>query len=1103
MSDLDAMLAACLSFDNQARKAAEKALKQLSSHNDYVPELCKRLEAGDAQVRQLAAVLVRKAVGKHYPKLAPEVQGQMRALLLQRVVSEPLHPVRRAIADVVGAVARDAVPQNRWPELLQFLQQCASSQAAEHREVAMLLFASLMETLGEFMAPHVGGVIASLTAALGDASPAVQAAALAAVEPLLPLVCTQDHVRAFHGLVSAALAAAERAAAAATAPGAAAAASGGGANGPQEILILICQVLLEAAEFPAPLLQPALPAVLEMALALAGARGLENDTREQALQLLHWVARYKPKQLARQKALLKRAVDALCGMMCEPLPEDYDDASELPPQRMAAQALDLLALHLPGAQVFPAVWQFCGAAAPSPDPNQRHAAALALTVVAEGCADPLRRKLPEALGLLLGLLRDGDEGVRGAAAFAVGQMAEYVQPEVLDHHAQVLPALLEALTTGAPSKDLLERLIYALDAYVENMSPEAVAPYVDPLMRLLGAVLGGGAGGGGGGAQKEALSCLASLVAAAGKGFTPYAPTVLPVLQHFMSLPGQDNLPARCKAVECVGMLADSLGPHDPVVGPAIPGIVEAVISGFAVDSPELREYSHLALANLSAALKEGFAPYVPRALALAAASCEQPDGDLVRGGGGGGGGDASEDIGSEDSDEDDDEDSDDDGDAGGRGFRVRTGVVDEKAAATHAVGAYADACAPALAPHAEAAAALLRASCQHLHEEVRAAAHEALPKLVLAVHRGAAPPPAAGGTPAPAAPATPQVRAMAGGAVQLLLDPLDTDPDKPAVAAALSGLAALVAALGSAALEPPQLEAAAAAAAAVLKGEAACQQEEEDDDDGPAAGSGGFDEDDGGEEDEELISAAADLLPALAAAVGPAAYAPVFLSAHLGPLLARLRPQQPAGVRGVAAGALAEVCEKLGVLAAPAAEQALPLLTRELRGEDAINRQNAAFACGILCHTCPQQAAPHVPGLLQALHPLFQPEEDAGARDNAAGAVGRMLLALGGALPVEQIVPVLVGALPLQEDLEETAPVCAALCQLLAGDAALQARVAPQLPAIVAAFGRVAVQEAAPMAARQQAARALSQLQDAVGPLLASLPADQQQALQQLAASG
>ncbi len=40
----------------------------------------------------------------------------------------------------------------------------------------------------------------------------------------------------------------------------------------------------------------------------------------------------------------------------------------------------------------------------------------------------------------------------------------------------------------------------------------------------------------------------------------------------------------------------------------------------------------------------------------------------------------------------------------------------------------------------------------------------------------------------------------------------------------------------------------------------------------------------------------------------------------------------------------------------------------------------------------------------IQSLHPLFDEAEDDGVRDNAAGAVARMLLAGGGLLPLEQV---------------------------------------------------------------------------------------------------
>jgi hypothetical protein len=105
--------------------------------------------------------------------------------------------------------------------------------------------------------------------------------------------------------------------------------------------------------------------------------------------------------------------------------------------------------------------------------------------------------------------------------------------------------------------------------------------------------------------------------------------------------------------------------------------------------------------------------------------------------------------------------------------------------------------------------------------------------------------------------------------------------------------------------------------------------QEVEDDDEDDAV-----DDEDVAAEDEELLGAAADLLPALAASMGQDAYAAVFLSLHAEPLLARLRPQQPAALRAVAAGAAAEVAEALGGRIAAVVEPLLTLMLRELQTE-------------------------------------------------------------------------------------------------------------------------------------------------------------------------
>lgn len=147
-----------------------------------------------------------------------------------------------------------------------------------------------------------------------------------------------------------------------------------------------------------------------------------------------------------------------------------------------------------------------------------------------------------------------------------------------------------------------------------------------------------------------------------------------------------------------------------------------------------------------------------------------------------------------------------------------------------------------------------------------------------------------------------------------------------------------------------------------------------------------------------------------------------------------------------------------------------------------------------------PAQSAPLLTQLLHALHALFSPEEDPGARDNAAGAVGRMLAVLPqSVVPLDQVLPVLLSAVPLREDLGETTPIITALCCLLEG--ALSA-VQQHVPQIVAAFGQVAVQEGVPVEAKHAAARALAALRERfpadLAPLLAALPPDHAAALAQ-----
>ncbi|KAJ8759631.1 hypothetical protein K2173_009278 [Erythroxylum novogranatense] len=225
----------------------------------------------------------------------------------------------------------------------------------------------------------------------------------------------------------------------------------------------------------------------------------------------------------------------------------------------------------------------------------------------------MKEKLEPILHVVLGALRDPEEMVRGAASFALGQFAEYLQPEIVSHYESVLPCILSALDDI--SDEVKEKSYYALAAFCENMSEE-ILPYLDPLMgKLLDP-------------SKIVLSAIGSVASAAEQAFIPYAE------------------------------------------------------KGFGLEFSELREYTHGFSSNIAEIMDGGFAQYLPRVVPLAFSSCNLDIGSAV------------------DVDESDDESrngfggvsSDDEAhnEPRVRNISIRTGVLDEKAAATQALGMFA-----------------------------------------------------------------------------------------------------------------------------------------------------------------------------------------------------------------------------------------------------------------------------------------------------------------------------------------------------------------------------------------------------------------------------
>jgi hypothetical protein len=119
-----------------------------------------------------------------------------------------------------------------------------------------------------------------------------------------------------------------------------------------------------------------------------------------------------------------------------------------------------------------------------------------------------------------------------------------------------------------------------------------------------------------------------------------------------------------------------------------------------------------------------------------------------------------------------------------------------------------------------------------------------------------------------------------------------------------------------------------------------------------------------------------------------------------------------------------------------PTTEPLLELFYQALSDEDPEVQCNAAFAVGLLVEHTRKDLSPQYPHLLSAIRPLFENPPNATvskwkAHDNAAGAVSRFIVRNTAAVPLDQVLPVLINALPLRHDFLENPPVFKAIFHL------------------------------------------------------------------------
>ncbi len=989
--------------DNQSIAEGNRRLREALKLDDAVPQLCSVMtQSPSPQVRQYAALLLRKKLGKSntWSGLPPGTRQLIKEGSLEALVRESERLVQRAIAQLVASLAKHELGSGvtgSWPGLSQFLESRLTSPQHPDRLLGMYLLFVLAESTGGQMR-LLGQFGKAFHRGLTQDSIDVGFYAVRAMTSMVPYVGS-DEASIFQPLVA-------------------------------PIVDLIAKLVIEDQDKACEALEifdelfdsevaivvPHIKPIVNLSLKIAAEASLTDALRVRAITFLGRVVRLKKKFILKNK-LHALMIDVLFPIMSQ-ITEDEDDGSSdsASPQMAACQTLDVMAVNLPPDKFLSSLLSHVRPALEGVDPGKRTAAFNAMAISAEGCSEHIRNKyLVGFLQVIGNGIKDGNQVVRNAALYALGQYSEYLQPEISEYASDVLPILFDYLDahclnvgSGKDPQDL-DRIFYALEVFCENLTLKLV-PFLPDLMRRLLHMLGDNFSVH---TRELSISGIAAAASAVKQEILPYFDEVLGHLKKYLSADhDKDAQVLLTQSMETLGTLARSVGPTNfaPALAEECCKLGLDLMSNY--DDPDVRKCVYALFASVAFVVKEKMTPLLPSITDMMLRSCASKEGVSfeVKDG---------DDLPLSDIEDDEDNEADislgtedsvsGDLEKGKTVMCVENAYMEEKEQAMLALKDICKYSGAAFFPYLNQSMEETWRLLPYPVADVRKAAVETITTFCIAYHN------------ADSQSAKEAFTQATNTLVPKLCEIVREDEEVDVVCVCLDELANLLNECGNAVIKtsghPEQII---QCVHLVMKSACKCMDSGEVDveDEGAAID---VDDDDGqeAEQDELLFQYAGDIMPALGKAMTPSAFAPYF-AGLLPHLLKKTKSSCTDCERSFGAGALAECMGPLKGALNPFVPTLLNTFSQLTKDQCEDVRNNSVFGLGeVALHGGPI-VYESFPVILQTLSALLSREDNGRVIDQIVGAVCRLIVANHEIVPVKEVLPVMFRHLPLREDDEE-----------------------------------------------------------------------------------
>ncbi|XP_053909143.1 uncharacterized protein LOC128850180 [Cuculus canorus] len=171
MAELEALLAALLEPDNAELRRATLRLREALKDPETPSRLAVLLrQASQPQVRQMAAVVLRRRLLGRWRGTDPELRARLPSLLAEALDTETEHPVTVALAQL-GALVLRRGGEGAWGPLGTWVTVAAQDPRPPRRETALLVLSAALDTAPESLAPHAPAVATLCRGALAFGGP--------------------------------------------------------------------------------------------------------------------------------------------------------------------------------------------------------------------------------------------------------------------------------------------------------------------------------------------------------------------------------------------------------------------------------------------------------------------------------------------------------------------------------------------------------------------------------------------------------------------------------------------------------------------------------------------------------------------------------------------------------------------------------------------------------------------------------------------------------------------------------------------------------------------------------------------------------------------